>query len=1172
MDDSKIDKTVWTALFKEDFDVLQDGLPANWQVERNSNLPITAWEGHDGSFDLLSAGNKYIPVIPDVRDFCVEMTFSANYRVSMKFSFTLHFHYDLFRREGDAVRITCHGESVQCTVEFGRVADNIFTPLQTFTHDGLSIEKVLGSMSVKLTCVGGFAQVSFAGLEDSFYFGDARRGKVGLSREHFLDLFNVSGFTISVPDMPKCLCANKIHLTLPQEAMPYPIHCELMLEDYGDCVFGEVRLSGGVRETPAGEGDYHGMRVDILTNPFIKVISDGKTMKYTLFQGDTIFAQDEMTPSYFYALLYRRPQWPMKRRIAFIKPKGELFFAVGADTCLNTTTATTALSPGETLCDDKGNLIYSGKAISEADCSIVFKSQEEKEIIARLPKDDPRYERAVEFARRNHYFLANEPISFTIYIISRKALPMDYDVALEDVFLREIGKVAYDASFSESKVANFTVHTAVLRCRGIDVSEGVYHLRVRGMDLTAVPVEDYCAFEVMGREEDAIPPPLVSGLPFLYDSRTETRGLETDSFDPWHLARSVDEGHYMACANFLPAAAREFKVAPTLRAYRREWFLWLASRCSNAPLMRENCDLIAQADYISNKEELGNVPLYSRSNYGGGRLQNLLEFIRQHPDERYDYDNIRDLEKAVAEGRGVDSVSTSVIINGGYGPDDPELNEHNFTVLATHHWHEWLEFRSRYMAEILRKSVEEMRRLQPKIKYAAYGPANIYCAVYKGQEFVSVHQSEYFSDDIVGFFQYEDYPYSCSYPIVRGTYMLASALMVLPFARIYPEYYTKSIQGCPDGAVYYAHPPFGLSNSNAARRFKLCAFDYAFASGHFLDGEFRYWSKYGFQVCKFTREYYEQLLRTWRHVVEHRPVRPLKSAAFVFNRHACGTVKIIFTSIMRHVRETAFEDVPFAYEMSRLGGQLAGFQINIEELVRLTPDDTDLLVLPPLTNASQEALEAIRTLHSAGVNLLAFEDVTGLEDIFGVRPLEKPQAVTVLHSTDMLPFNLSEFCEEPLCKGKYASDGAEVLIDAEAPVLLSKSNGSAKAVLCNVPPTLVRDCQLHQRDSFSRDSISELMNRAITFVMGEMTGSAAKTSEGRIIGFKDASGSTVLVVQNNDENATIYPEVRYSKQSPSEHAAECNQPLRLVDDNDGELILRLSIPPENAAILTIKNA
>ena len=152
----------WPILFEEEFNVLQGTLPANWHVEKNTGLPTTAWVGHEGSFDLLSAGNKYIPVIPDVNDVSMEIGFSVNYRVAHAFEFMLIFHYDLFRREGDAVRLSCKGEPAKYKVEFGRVADNIFTPIDSVVHDGIAPEFVSGSKALfaRLFCIGSKATVN----------------------------------------------------------------------------------------------------------------------------------------------------------------------------------------------------------------------------------------------------------------------------------------------------------------------------------------------------------------------------------------------------------------------------------------------------------------------------------------------------------------------------------------------------------------------------------------------------------------------------------------------------------------------------------------------------------------------------------------------------------------------------------------------------------------------------------------------------------------------------------------------------------------------------------------------------------------------------------------------------------------------------------------------------
>jgi hypothetical protein len=54
----------------------------------------------------------------------------------------------------------------------------------------------------------------------------------------------------------------------------------------------------------------------------------------------------------------------------------------------------------------------------------------------------------------------------------------------------------------------------------------------------------------------------------------ETRGMETDAFDPWR-GTSDDAAHYTSMACFLPDFGRSRRVADVLHAYGREWFAWI---------------------------------------------------------------------------------------------------------------------------------------------------------------------------------------------------------------------------------------------------------------------------------------------------------------------------------------------------------------------------------------------------------------------------------------------------------------------------------------------------------------------------------------------------------------------------------------------------------------------
>ena len=100
-----------TVLFQEKFDCRHGDLPCGWFVERNSDLTASGIRRGEGCIELLSAGNKFIPVIPDVHDCTVDFKVGVNYSMGKSFGFYVCFRYDALLRRGEAVRIRCSEEA-----------------------------------------------------------------------------------------------------------------------------------------------------------------------------------------------------------------------------------------------------------------------------------------------------------------------------------------------------------------------------------------------------------------------------------------------------------------------------------------------------------------------------------------------------------------------------------------------------------------------------------------------------------------------------------------------------------------------------------------------------------------------------------------------------------------------------------------------------------------------------------------------------------------------------------------------------------------------------------------------------------------------------------------------------------------------------------------------------
>lgn len=1139
-------------LFSEDFSVKKNKLPGNWSIEWSSDLRIPAAECGGGFLELLSPGNKYIPVTPSVKEAKVGMRVGFNPDAGGGFEGIVSFRYDVFKRRGEALRFLRREGDKGVGIEYGEMRDNKFSARDKRRLD-VPDDILENPVDFSMSFSGAEVSVEFSGKRAVFSTGPCRPGKIAVSRGHFQDVMRIHSFEILTANAPVPVKERSFSVDLPSEPTLYPVKCEVNLKDYGDCSEAELEFSGGVRETPAGEGNYHGKRTDLLTNPFFKVITSSAIEKYVLYEGRMVLIVEELAPPFF-NMIHDKVDWPMRRTVRFNKPSEEFCMAVGFDEFLHNTMKNSAQRPSETLFSHEGEELYSGVGLTGKPQHITFHSQPDKKIIGELPRGDPRHEKAVEFAKKNHYFTEGEKICFTPVVESIKEMPEILSVTLENAFFEKVRSVGFTGSKGSKRLGPLEISEASCECEPLEgLKPGVYHLRVKSDDPSVSALEDYCAFEVLSLEPGAKPPPLLSGLPFLYTSRTETRGLATDAFDPWH-GSSVDEGHYMACANFLPACARLNRVAPTLKAYRREWFLWLGSRCCDDWTIDANADLIPGADYVNVSEEMGRHSLLWRNHYKGRLIDYVIEFAEMAGGGRLDPEKIRGL-KAAGEC----------------------LDEQSYRIMGEYYWHDWLDFVNEAFQRRRIEFLDKIRGINPAARLADYGPFPAYTSHYKGAEFIRVGNNAPVTAGQQGFWQFEDYPMACSYGVERGTYLLASCLMAMPGHRIFPEIYTTSLGGCPDGAVFFAHPPFGVRAENNPLRIRRRVYEYAFGSAYFTDKGFDYWRDCGFQTCGFDRPRYEALLNAWRAVRDYPPERPLKGAAFVYSEESWkgGSGKTVINRESLNggiidVRNTSAESVPFVYEMSRRRGVMAGFVADAKALGRLDASRTGLLVLPPLAGVSENILEAVRALHAKGVSLMSFEDVSGLEDIFGVRDSGVMRSVTHLKAAEDFLGGMEEYCDEPLCGGKYEADGARVMVGAEIPVVTAKKNGNAEAVLFNVPPTLVRDDQLHERLGYGKESISDLMNAAAGELAKKLSGSPVETTAGRIIGFRARGGEQVVMAANPPGEEYVTPVISIKKDDAALRFFSCDAPYIIIEENEMELKIRLMLDEEESALIVMR--
>ena len=1142
------------SLYRETFASETDGLPGGWIVEQNTDMPqVPAFRKADNAIELLSGGNKYLPVIPETADSRVNMTFNIHYEDENDFGFYLCFRYDTFTGRGQYIRL--HREKLEASVlvEYGTTRLNHFTPADSkkFKVDKACFEH---PMDFSLTVRGTKAEVLFLKHTVSFKVKSGRGG-IALAREHFFDVFQVLVFTVEGNAPEAVAKEKKFTIPMPDSLTWYPIFCDVTLRDYGSCMDAELSFRGGVAETLPGGGNYHGMRADLMTRPYLKILTGQQNLKHILYEKTIVQIPQGMAPKFLYKLVYEKVDWPFKRNVRFVKPSVKFDLAVGFESWHHNASPNQELNPAETVFSTGGKVLYSGLGITLGEQrKIEFLSQERKQILKRLPKDDPRYDLACRFASANHYFFEKEVPEFRIRLTSANPLPLAFEVNLEDAYLRTIRPLDFKQEVASGFMGVTALHKVELKLENLTgLACGVYHIRVKSIDPAVPPLEDYCAFEIMSLKKETPVPPRISGLPFLFNARTETRGLMTDAFDPW-LGSSVNEGHYISCAVMLPEAVRKYHMLPTIKAYGRKNFSWVSSRTLDKPAVEDNLDIIRESDYVNIWDCIDRMNLTWSWSYRDARLQMLIDFLRTMNDPEFDLKALQKMQK-----------------KGEILPKDI------YRKFAAKYWDEWCDYVCAYVARLSRDTLKKLRKYNPSLQFGMYGPFHIYAAALKGPECPRLTCNAAVPPEHNAFWQFEDYPFSCGYGIERGVFALTGCLLSMPGSAIYPEIYTggKLKQGCPDGAVFYAHPPFGASIGARERSPRLMiqyVVNYVYASGHLTAGGFEYWTRQGFQACRFTRPWYEALLEIWPTVLEHPADRPLRSAAFVYSEDSWRAHKdhIIEGDFIIDVRNTATEDVPFLYEASRRAGVCAGFQMKDSELDQLKADQVDTLVLPPLKGMSAKALKRIRTLHSQGVNLVASEDVTGLEDLFGVKDTGKLQTITeVTPVGDFCP-GMKEYCDDERCRGRYQAAGAEVLLKAEIPVLTLKRNAKASAAFFNVPPHMVKSCRLHTRVGYGKNNISPLMEKAAGEIMRRFSDTGIEISDGELIACRTKDGAVLVSVLNLDMDHEKTVEIRIRKRLAADITPEVNHVITELEGSRDERRFRVGLPPNEVLVMVFK--
>lgn len=1135
-------------VFFDDFSAeIQGGYPVNWRVERNCEQPNLLGRVEDTEFSILFAGNKHIPRTPTLHNFSLEFTCAGDTFFS-PMSLLIFFRYDSNLRTGLCVKYTwgvCGGKTHYSQEEMpqynaglyryhGRREQSKFVKLCYCTTEGFidnlavprEFELKVNEHSLTLKHSGkivlGCSDLPEVPVSGCIAF-DRNPGNC---RTVLKDVSIKSDDALPVRQE----LYSEIHAEFPTQVngMLSPFVYHISSAEWAGVKLLNLRLTGGPSKKPIyPDIDRHRFNEKLIA-PYVRIEQvDGNSLgKFYIFRGSVGLSAYHWNKTCT-VMLPSDAECPLEREVRLdVLPQDARFF-IGYEEYTGEDSLTLAGGPSEALIDANGQVEYAGKPLLPGAFNLQLLPACNRKIPGLIPKDIPMYQSARTFAERNFFYFESEPAETEVRIHCRVeeniSSSLTVSATLENVFKEPLTKpqtytlqdAAIPSGFKDTGVKVFVCPVVF---KGL--KNGVYHVLIELFAGGLKIREIRRALEVMADGPEAPCPPLASGLPKLYPNILS--GIASNHFHPWSPA-TVDIVHYNSGGNNYFKVAGERRVWELLHIYRREWIC--IPECGGIPIFQEkgiekNADLIAHADACT--YTMLRNDLWAIGNYSNPIILNALrEFV-----SRDDF---------------IPSESGALSRGSLMGQDPARgISEEQFMDLTETHWKSWIMyFAGVIMDKLLSGNSGDYMKIktinpdcEPCQIASVYPP---YASAYKSGYFTfyfGINLRAGVERWMPGPNGFEDYPYSSGYPIAKGIYQLASCKLECPGMNLYPEMFAVNGETL-DSRVVYAHPPYGRSDPPPGFLTKQF-YEYAFATVWFSRQRFHFWNDHGYSLKTWDNENYDELLKAYSFISRVKPAKPLRTGAFAFSLASCMKHPDRFERDEDalhggHMMNTSEESVAFAYEQARESGLQAGFVFRLEDAESLDPSDLGVLVLPPLCGVSKEELNAIRSLHTRGINLVCFEDCTGLEDLFGVLPAADRQGVQItaisVTSTGKKIFpelaGLQEKSSHPLSRCAYTVNGAEVLLEGNnnAPALVINSTKYGMTAFFTIPPTIVRRSQARV-PSYGQESISELINRAMASVMRKLSNNFVDTTAGKTIAFQDEHGNAHIIVE---EDAWPYP-------------------------------------------------
>ncbi len=1088
----------------------------------------------DGFYHILMDGNYHDLATPLLRDFELKLDFELTYlKAEFGVGVVVVFRRDVPSKKGHELQFVWDQKHILHFILDGK---DIFTRQDEALPDFKKVEN--GTLVLKVEGNKGNVKifnedVSFDIPEDASM---PEKGKIGFNMTFApSEILILKHIELTSPDEAekKEFARHKFRIGCVQ-GFDTPIDYEVVLSRYST---GEVHcqgvLSGTVMDRgeriETGGGEW-GRISEKLTSPYIRIEENGKVYENIYFYNGTKLLYDRKMN-----VLYSGKEipWPFTFDIVFPDFPQDYILAAGYEYAINTPFRFVENGPYEQIRDKEGNLIFEGNSLYKNSAALTFRSPEDKKIVSMIPSDIPRRDKALKFAKEQHYFYDDEKVVFYIEEYFRKKELSSDELSIQCSFTSCYDEALDDGSFTiekvESKDLAGDIGKVIFKVTlNKTPSVGVWHMYTSLMAGSMLLCKEKTIFDVLNTDPNGLGPIEASRLPKIFSMPNETKYIETSAFDPWSEYGGC--AHYYYGGTWLPAVGAAYEVQDLVKIYQRKWFVWSFSRNCNDFDMHSafNQNLIRKADFFGGVPH--DVSYASRYDFGSNGFckKELLQIIRDFVAEKKPALKIVTLElidKYLAEGTAL-------------------ANEEIKDITETC-WDELIDYAHPIIEKSTQDFVDYLYSLKPDAARASYGPCPIYAQKYKTAYMLRHVSAPIEKDPRIrkngSFWFMEDYHFSCDYPLCRPALYVSSYDYYYSYSRyMYPEIYYTGWGRCHDGAVYQAHPI--PTTELAPEHQRRIVYEFTYGTPQYKNGFYKYWTDYGFHCRNAEKRSLEEFIYAWGKMIRNEPKKAPRSPFMLLDLEQIRRRKdyyeeecsfhvegIGFSFDSADVCNTAEEALAYTFERNSNDGRITPVITDFTQLDSITKDMAEYLILPPIVEGTPKSIiDSIRKAAERGINLLCFEEVCGLEDLFGVE--KDPAGFRKLGHLDGEDFS------HKLCGTKYiGKDAACILYGAEAAgkemdreVIFAKENANGtRCVFINVPPTVVRRATFRSNYNHGQDALSTNMRAKMKEIFAYLAPEPAfKASRGCLLSSYNEKGELVVVLSDDSpiyHDDAVYP-------------------------------------------------